>query len=153
MPDKYYDISAGVRLEYPLGNRAAEASHERAVLGRQQAAESLANLGQLVQVDVRSAYVEALRSMEQVTATTATRTLEEEKVRAETEKFKVGKSTSLLVAQVQRDLLASQISEIEATANYLKALIGLYRLEGSLLERRGIKAPGREPADGVLRNR
>jgi hypothetical protein len=29
--------------------------------------------------------------------------------------------------------------------NYIKALVELYRLEGSLLERRGIFAPGREP--------
>ena len=29
--------------------------------------------------------------------------------------------------------------------NYIKALIDLYRLDGSLLERRGIAAPGREP--------
>jgi outer membrane protein len=32
-------------------------------------------------------------------------------------------------------------------ANYFKALVALYRLEGSLLERRGITAPGREPVD------
>jgi outer membrane protein TolC len=56
----------------------------------------------------------------------------------------VGKSTSLLVAQAQRDLVASQIAETQAVANYLKALVALYRLEGSLLQRRGIAAPGGE---------
>jgi len=58
----------------------------------------------------------------------------------------VGKSTSLLVGQAQRDFVASQIAEIEALANYLKALVALYRLEGSLLQRRGISAPGAQPA-------
>jgi hypothetical protein len=29
-------------------------------------------------------------------------------------------------------------------ANYLKALVALYTLEGSLLERRGIEAPGQD---------
>jgi outer membrane protein TolC len=49
------------------------------------------------------------------------------------------------VAQAQRDLLVSRIAEVRALANYLKALIDLYRQDGSLLERRGIVAPGREP--------
>ncbi|NLF16542.1 MAG: TolC family protein, partial [Lentisphaerae bacterium] len=58
----------------------------------------------------------------------------------------VGKSTSFLVAQAQRDLLASQIVEVEAVVNLLHALTTLYRLESSLLERRGI-ALGDLPQD------
>jgi len=56
----------------------------------------------------------------------------------------VGKSTSLLVAQAQKDLLISRIAEVQALANYIKALIYLYQQDGSLLERRGIVSPGRE---------
>ena len=52
---------------------------------------------------------------------------------------------ALLSAQAQRDLVASQIAETESFVNYLKALIDLYRLEGSLLQRRGIVAPGAMP--------
>ena len=78
-------------------------------------------------------------------ATVITRRLQEEKVRAEMEKFRVGKSTTLLVAQTQRDLLLSQINEVMAVVANLKALVELFRFEGSLLERRGIAAPGREP--------
>ena len=58
----------------------------------------------------------------------------------------MGRSTNFLVSQAQRDLLESQISEVRATVDYLTALIDLHRLDGSLLERRGISAPGREPA-------
>jgi outer membrane protein len=141
----YYDTLAGVSFEYPPLNRAAEARHLRAVLTRDQARESINNLAQLAQVDVRIAYLEIVRAQEQVTATAATRKLQEEKLQAEAEKFRVGKSTSLLVAQAQRDLVASQISEIQAVVNHLKAFIELYRLEGSLLERRGIAGPGRAP--------
>jgi outer membrane protein TolC len=142
----YYDVLAGVRFEYPPANRGARAQYGRAVLSRQQSLEAVNNLAQLVEVDVRSAYIEVTRAREQIAATAVTRKLQEEKVRAETEKFKVGKSTSLLVAQTQRDLLASQIAEIEAVTTYLKDLVELHRLEGSLLERRGLAAPGREPA-------
>jgi outer membrane protein TolC len=143
--DKYYDAEAGLTFEIPLGNRGARAEHERARLTREQLADSVANLEQLVQIDVRTAIIEVKRAAEQVSATTATRKAQEEKTRAETEKFKVGKSTSILVATAQRDLLASQIAEVQAAVNYLQALIDLHRLDGSLLLRRGIAAPGGEP--------
>ncbi|MGA1795877.1 MAG: TolC family protein [bacterium] len=136
-----YDVGAGISLEYPFFNRDAKARHERAVLSSSQADESVRNLEQLVQLDVRSAYIEVNRTREQVSATAATRALQEEKMRAETEKFRVGKSTSLLVAQTQRDLVASRIAEIQAIVGFLTALIDLYRLEGSLLDRRGISVP------------
>ncbi|MHC4396481.1 MAG: TolC family protein [Planctomycetota bacterium] len=136
-----YDIIGGLLFEYPPINRAARARHNRAITTRQQSIEALNNLAQIVQVDVRSAYIEVNRAKEQIAATTATRKFQEEKLRAETEKFRVGKSTSLLVAQAQRDLVASQIAEIEAVVNYLKSLVNLHRLEGSLLERRGILTP------------
>ena len=61
----------------------------------------------------------------------------------------MGRSTNLLVAQTQRDLLLNRINEVSAVVNYLKALTNFYRLEGSLLERRGIAAPGREPVDDL----
>jgi len=140
--ERSYDILAGINLEYPFVNRKAQARHRRSLLSREQAEESLMNLAQLVQVDVRSAYIEVNRSKEQIVAKAATRAFQEEKVRIEMEKFRVGKSTTLLVAQAQRDLLASRISEVQTITSYLKSLIELYRLEGSLLERRGIAAPG-----------
>lgn len=145
MDDDSYDVTWGLTLEGSPLNRAERARYSRAVLGRQQLHQALENLSQLVQVDVRAAYVEVTRAQEQISATAATRNFQEEKLRAETEKFRVGKSTSLLVGQAQRDLVASQIAEIQAAANYLKALVSLYRLEGSLLQRRGLAAPGSEP--------
>ena len=60
---------------------------------------------------------------------------------------RVGKSTSFLVAQAQRDLLVSRIAEVRALANYLKALVDLYRQDGALLAHRGISAPGSEPVE------
>jgi outer membrane protein len=144
--ERGYDLLVGVSMEYPVLNRSARATNQRAHLSRQQAAESVGNVAQLVEVDVRGAYIEVERAKEQVAATAVTRKLQEETVRAETEKFRVGKSTTLLVAQAHRDLLQSQISEVSAVVAHLKALVEFYRLEGSLLERRGIVCPGREPA-------
>jgi outer membrane protein TolC len=142
-----YDALAGVSFQYPFRNRDAKARYERSLLRRDQAESGLSNLSQLVELDVRTAYIEVNRAKEQISASSATRVLEEEKLRIETEKFRVGKSTSFLVAQAQRDLLLSRIVEVQAVANYLKALVELFRLDGSLLVRRGIQAPGREPVE------
>ena len=140
-----YDALAGVRFNYPFFNRDAKAIHRRAMLDREQAQNALSNLTQLVEVDVRTAYIEVNRTKQQITATSVTRRFDEEKLRTETEKLRVGKSTSFLVAQAQRDLLVSRIAEVRALAGYLQALVDLYRQDGSLLERRGIAAPGQDP--------
>jgi outer membrane protein TolC len=145
LDDRGYDLLVGVNVEYPLWNRDAKARNMRAGLTRRQSIEAVTNLAQLVEVDVRSAYVEVHRAKEQVAATAVTRRLQEEKARAEMEKFRVGKSTTLLVAQAQRDLLASRINEVQALVAYLKAIVEFYRLEGSLLMRRGVEAPGQQP--------
>jgi len=142
-----YDLLVGLSYEFPLGNRAAEARHERATLTRQQLAEALTNLDQLAQLDVRTAYIEVQRAREQVTATAATRKAREVAAATESARLREGKSTPFLVALAQRDLLASQIAEVEAVVNLLKGLVDLHRVEGSVLERRGIAAPGREPVD------
>ncbi|MBW2593529.1 MAG: TolC family protein [Deltaproteobacteria bacterium] len=139
-----YDMTAGLNFEYPIFNRDARAQHRRAILRRGQAEMALDNLKQMVELDVRNAYIEVNRTKEQISASTETRKFQEEKLRIETEKFRVGLSTNLFVAQAQRDLLASRINEVQAVVNYLKALVSFYRLEGSLLERRGITAPGRD---------
>ena len=144
-----YDVLLGLAFERPIGNLAARARHSRAALNRRQAEEALANLQQLVQLDVRAAYIEVQRAQEQVTATAATRAFRAEALRAETEKFGVGKSTSFLVAQAQRDLVANQIAEVRAAVNYRKALVNLCRQDGTLLVRRGVAAPGEGPPGAV----
>jgi outer membrane protein len=143
--DDYYNVLGGIAFQYPLRNRDASARHRRSILRRDQGFEAVENLEQLVELEVRTGYIEVTRAREQILATSATRRLEEEKLRIETEKLRVGRSTAFLVSQAQRDFLSSQIIEIRTVAGYLKALVALYRLEGSLLERRGISAPGKEP--------
>lgn len=50
------------------------------------------------------------------------------------------------VSDQERDLLVSQLAEIEAVVEYRIALVNLYLAEGSLLERRGIGLEN-HPAD------
>ncbi len=139
IPGRRYDVSAGLIFEWPVDNRKTESKYRRARLSRQQTEEALNNLSQLIEMDVRLAYIEVNRISKQIEAIQATLKLQEEKVKAETEKFRVGRSTPLLVAQVQRDLLDAQISEVRAIVGYLNSLVELFRIEGSILERRGVQ--------------
>jgi outer membrane protein TolC len=147
LPGDNYDVLVGLNFERPIRNRSAKAQHRRSLLKENQAQKILDNLSQLIELDVRNAYIEVNRTREQIAASAATRKFQEEKLRIETEKFRVGRSTNLLVAQAQRDLLVNRIAEVNTVVNYLKALTSFYRMEGSLLERRGIAAPGRKPVD------
>lgn len=134
-----YDLTAGVRLSHFLGNRAAQASNLAAFAAKQQAADAVANLRQLVHLDVRLAVNEVERTRQLIDASRATRIFQEKTVEAEKERFEVGASTVLQIAQAQRDLLLIQIAEIEAIVNYRIALVRLYLAEGSLLEYRGVR--------------
>lgn len=137
-----WDAELGARFSYTLGNRDANASRRRALLSREQLDAALANQERLVEIDVRSAYSELQRAREQITATAATTRAQITKAQTELEKFNHDKSTALLVAQAERDALAARIDEVRAVVRYLKDLVDLYRLDGSLLERRGLSVPG-----------
>jgi outer membrane protein len=140
-----YNAAVGFSGDYPPLNRGAIATNQRALFNRDQSVAAVSNLEQLAQVDVRSAYIAVIRSREEITATSATVRAQQETLRAETEKFREGKSTTFQVAQAQRDLVQSQIANLQAIVDHLNALVDLYRLDGSLLIRRGIAAPGNKP--------
>jgi outer membrane protein TolC len=136
----YYDITAGMTLNFPLLRRAAKAEAARAKWTKEQRELALQNMERLVQRDIHSAYIEVLRSRQKVEATRVTSQLQEQKLAAEQEKFRVGKSTNLLLLQVQRDLTGSRLEEARSNVMFLNSLVQLYLMEGTLLERRGIDA-------------
>ena len=134
-----YGGSLGLRFDLKLGgNRAAGAAETRARAGLAQARASLDNLAQLVVADVRKAHLEAERAYAQIFASAERRRLQEKVLRVEQIKFEVGRGTALAVAQAQRDLLESQLSEVDSMIAHRQAIINLYRLDGSLLNRRAI---------------
>lgn len=133
-----YDLTAGLRLNHFLGNRAAKARNLASYATQMQTREAIANLRLIIHLDVRLAINEAERLRQQIDASRATRIFQEQTMNAEKERFDVGAGTALQVAQAQRDLVLTQIAEVEAIVNYRIALVQLYLAEGSLLERRGI---------------
>jgi len=146
LDDDSYDVAGGVRFSQILGNDTARGFDVAAQATRQQSAAAVSNLEQLVDLDVRLAANEVERARQQITASAATRMLQEQVVEAEEQRLDVGSSTTLEVALAQRDLLQAQINEVEAVVSYRLAQIQLYLAEGSLLERRGIRIEA--PDDG-----
>lgn len=144
-----YNLSAALEFEYPLGNRAARAEDRRAGARKRQAEEALRNLEGLVRAEVAKAVREVERASAQIEASAVTLALQEQSLEAEQARFEVGRSTALLVAQAQRDLLEAQLDRADAFIAYRKALIELYRLDGSLLTRRMVRAPGEGPPAGM----
>lgn len=144
LDERTYDVTVGMNFSQFIGNTTAKGEHRAAVATRQQASAAVQNLSQLVELDVRLALNEAERARQQIAATATTRALQAETVDAEKQRFDAGASTTLQVAQAQRDLLEAQINEVEAIVNYRIALVGLYLAEGSLLERRGVDIPTAE---------
>ena len=134
-----YAGSVGVKFDLALaGNRSARAVGRRALVDRAQSEASLNNLRQLVEADVHKAHLEAGRAYAQIFASAERRRLQEKVLRVEQVKFEVGRGTALATAQAQRDLLESQLNEVDSMIAHRRAIIELYRLDGSLLDRRGI---------------
>lgn len=133
-----YDFAWGIELSYPLGLRTAEAGLERARLSKAQQEEALHNLEQLVELDVRQAYLDVRIAREQIQAAQASVRLQQAKLNAESQRYEVGRSTAFMVAQAQRDLLNAQLLEAQALTAYMQNLTRFYRLEGTLLQRYGV---------------
>ncbi len=138
LPDDAEETRVGIELEYPWGRRAEHAQARRAVLGVGQAEAALANLEQLAEVDVRTAYLDVVSAQQEVAASAETVRFREDAAKAEQEKLAVGSSTTLQLAQAQRDLLVAQLAYARGVTNSRRALVNLYRMDGTLLERRGV---------------
>lgn len=128
------DYAVGFSLSRPLGNSGAKAQSRRASLSRLKYLESIENLKQAIQVEVRKAVVEIERCRQQIVAMQANRSRQEEKLKVEQEKFRLGRSTNLAVFQAQRDLTEAKLGEVTAVVDQIKAFIDLKVCQGTLLQ-------------------
>lgn len=141
--DDNFDAAGGFLFQIPLRNRVDRSRHKRAVLSQERAQSALANFTHLVELDVRIAFLEVERSTRQIDMTERASKLQEAAYQAELEKFKVGKSTSLLVLIAQRDLVQARLNEVRAQIEERKALADLHFAEGTTLDRHGLVLPTR----------
>lgn len=138
------DATVGLRFEYLIGNRAAEAIHERARISTEDARLALANLDRLAELDVRLAWNEVRRAEAQRRASATRVAARTENLRSVAASAEVGRKSPYVVALAQRDLLQARLDEAEAAVRTRTSRAALYQSDGSLLQRRGLQAPGGE---------
>jgi outer membrane protein len=144
--DVFRDIGDGtypnhrvlLTLSVPLGNRSARNNLASRRGQMEQALLNLAQQEQLVMVQIDNAIAMVRTSFERVGATKQAREFAKDAWDAEQKKLDSGKSTSYEVLLKQRDYIRTLSDEIQALADYNKALADLSFQEGTILDRHNI---------------
>ncbi len=119
----YPTWSFGLTVSYPIGHSYEAASYARADVERRQAAQRIASLRVRAAETVRRAGRQVHSTAERVSAARASAALAAERVAAEERRFDVGLSTTFLVTQAQRDLLAADVTLVQTTLEFEAALV------------------------------
>lgn len=135
----YRNYRFGLQFSQSIQNRVAKAANRRANFQRTLAEEAVRNYCQIIEVDVRTAIIEIERTKRLIFSTEVTEELRRQQLEAETEKYRVGRSTQIEVSQAQRDYVSAQLDRVSAEVANVNAYLELYRVEGTALQRRGIQ--------------
>lgn len=129
---------AGLQINLPIRNRAAEADAARDQLELRQAQVRTQRLANEVREQVENSVIALQTARTELQAATQSRIYQEQLLSAERDKLTVGASTNLLVVQQQAYLAQAQSTEVAARSVWIKARIALDRSIGDLLEKNGI---------------
>jgi len=130
----YPNYSAGISLNIPLRNRAAQSDYATSEIEIRQDQLSLQKQSNQIRVDVQNAMIGLQQARARYDAAVEGRKLSQETAEGDKKKLDLGASTSYQVVQDQRDLASAQSSEAQAMANYTHAQIALDQALGRTLE-------------------
>ena len=128
------DKGAGITINIPLRNRAAQATQVRSELEYRQAQLRIQQLENQVRIEVLNAQFGVQQNRASVASAQAAVELARQSLDAEQKKYALGASTSTLVLQNQTALTQAESTLISAKAAYEKSRLELDRATGSLLE-------------------
>jgi outer membrane protein TolC len=117
------NYSAGVSLNIPLRNRAAQADYVTSQLEIRQNELNLQKQVNQIRVDVQNAVIGLQQARARYIAAQEARVLSQQTFDGDRKKYELGATTSYQVVQDQRDLASAQSSEVQAMANYTHARI------------------------------
>jgi outer membrane protein len=126
--------SYGAVLTIPLGFKAERSRYRISKAAQQQALVELQRLEQAIMLQIEDAVNLARTNFERVDTTRQARVFAESALEAEQSKLENGRTTSFVVLQLQRDLTDARSAEIQALADYNKALAQLAFREGTVFE-------------------
>ncbi|WP_305043294.1 TolC family protein [Geoalkalibacter sp.] len=133
-----YEWFTGVRLSYPLGNRAAEARLRRADYEKRQAILGLKDLENAMETEIRNAGTAVARSFERVRVAERFQQLADTTLEQEMERLREGLSDSFRILDFQDNVIEARVRKTNALVDFHQGLAGLYRAMGVNLERHGI---------------
>ena len=129
----FYSYGAVVTL--PLTMRAARSNYKITKAEQKRAVLTLKGVEQRVMQDIEDAIRVADTSFRRVATTKQATLFAQEALDGEQKKLDSGKTTTFVVLQLQRDLTAARSAEVQALAEYNRALSQLAFQEGTTLER------------------
>jgi outer membrane protein TolC len=128
----YPEYAIGFSFSINIRNRAAESDAYRAKLEREQSETGLQRTRNSIELEVRKAIIGLVQSKAQVEAARTATELSGQVLAAEEARLLEGAATPYDVIRRQRDLLSAQYAEVQARANYAKALVEMDRATGVL---------------------
>ncbi len=133
------EYGGGVSLSIPIRNRVAQADNLRSQLEEKQLRLGLQRSNNQVALEVRKAMIGLIQGRAQLEAAREAARLAREIWVGEQERLEAGVSTSYQVILRERDLVAAQQAEVNASVGYAKAIVEMGRAMGTALERRGVQ--------------
>jgi len=130
----YPNYSAGISLNIPLRNRAAQADYATSMLELRQNELNLRKNVNQIHVDVQNALIGLQQARSRYAASVKSRVLQEETLAGDQKRYRLGATVSFQVVQDQRDLATAQSAEVQSMANYTHARISLDQALGATLE-------------------
>ena len=130
----YPNYSAGISLNIPLRNRAAQADYATSLLELRQNELNLRKNVNQIRVDVQNAVVGLEQARARYEASMKARVLEEQTLAGDQKRYALGATVAFQVVQDQRDLATAQSAEVQSMANYTHARIALDLAVGATLE-------------------
>ena len=130
----YPNYSAGFSLNIPFRNRVAQADYVADQLSLRQSQLQYQKAAAQIRVDVKNAVIGLRQARARYETAVATRSLAQQTLEAEQNRFRFGESTIATVVQAERDLATDQSAEVQAMANYTHAKIAFDEAVGQTLD-------------------
>ena len=118
-----------LNFSYPIGNRAAEASLERAQLQRRQTELGLRSQELAVVTQVTDAGLAVRDTYLQLQAATRSREVAERSAEIELKRFEVGAATNYEVMLAQNSLTSARLSELRALIDHANSVAEFERVQ------------------------
>lgn len=130
----YPNYSAGFSLNIPFRNRVAQADYVADLLSLRQSQLQYQKAVAQIRVDVKNAVIGLQQARARYETAVATRSLAQQTLEAEQNRFRFGESTIETVVAARRDLANDQSAEVQSMANYTHAKIAFDEAVGQTLE-------------------